>query len=84
MRVQLTETAITAAVKRAKAVGVRQELADKETVGLRLRVTPAGSRTWVWGGRDQDGRPRRFVLGHHPAMGISEAREAARATRPKI
>ena len=84
MRVQLTETAITAAVKRAKAAGVRQELADKETVGLRLRVTPAGSRTWVWGGRDQDGRPRRFVLGHHPTMGISEAREAARATRPKI
>jgi len=84
MRVRLTETAITAAAKRAAAAGVREELADTVTVGLRLRVTPAGVRTWVWGGRDQDGRPRRFVLGHHPTMGISEAREAAGAMRGKV
>lgn len=84
MRVQLTETAISAAVKRAKVAGVRQELADKETAGLRLRVTPAGARTWVWGGRDQDGMPRRFVLGHHPDMGISDAREASRVMRAKV
>ena len=35
----------------------------------------AGTRT---------GTPRRFVLGHHPAMGISEAREAAGAMRSKV
>ena len=84
MRVRLTETAITAATKRAAAAGVREELADDGMRGLRLRVTPAGARTWVWGGRDQDGRARRFVLGNHPAMGISEAREAAGAMRGKV
>jgi integrase len=84
MRVRLTETAITAAAKRAAASGTGEELADDGLRGLRLRVTPAGARTWVWGGRDQDGRARRFVLGHYPAMSISEAREAAGAMRGKV
>lgn len=84
MRVRLTETAITAATKRAATSGVREELADDGLRGLRLRVTPAGGRTWVWGGRDQDGRPRRFLLGRHPEMSISEAREAAGAMRAKV
>ncbi len=84
MRVRLTETAITAAAKRAAASGVREELADEGLRGLRLRVTPTGARTWIWGGRDQDGRARRFVLGHHPAMGISDAREAAGTMRGKV
>jgi integrase len=84
MRVRLTETAITAATKRAATAGVREELADDGMRGLRLRVTPAGARTWIWGGRDQEGRARRFVLGHHPAMGISEAREAAGTMRGKV
>jgi len=84
MRVRLTETAITAAAKRAATSGAREELADDGMRGLRLRVTPAGARTWIWGGRDQDGRPRRFVLGQHPNMGISDAREAAGAMRAKV
>ncbi len=84
MRVRLTETAITAAAKRAVTSSLRAELADDGMRGLRLRLTPAGARTWVWGGRDQDGRPRRFVLGQHPNMGISEAREAAGVMRAKV
>jgi integrase len=84
MRVRLTETAIAAASKRAAAAGEREELADNGMRGLRMRVTPAGARTWVWGGRGQDGRARRFVLGHHPAMGLSEAREAAGAMRRNV
>jgi integrase len=84
MRVRLTETAITAAAKRVAAAGVREELSDDGMRGLRMRLTPAGARTWIWGGRDQDGKPRRIVVGHHPAMGISEAREAAGAMRGKV
>ncbi len=84
MRVLITETAIKAAVKRAAEADARQELADKDTTGLRLRVTPGGTKTWLWGGRDQDGRPRRFVLGQHDAMGVSEAREAARVMRQNV
>ena len=84
MRVRLTETAITAATKRAAKTGTREELADDGMRGLRLRVTHAGARTWIWGGRDQDGKARRFVLGQHPTMGISEAREAAGTMRAKV
>ena len=84
MRVRLTETAITAAAKRAATSGARVELADDGMRGLRLRLTPAGARTWIWGGRDQDGRARRFALGRHPNMGISEAREAAATMRTKV
>jgi len=84
MRVRLTETAITAATKRAATTGTREEVADDGMRGLRLRVTPAGARTWIWGGRDQDGRARRFVLGQHPTMGISDAREAAGAMRARV
>jgi hypothetical protein len=84
MRVRLTETAITAATKRAATAGARVEVADDGMRGLRLRVTPSGARTWIWGGRDQDGRARRFVLGQHPNMGISDAREAAGAMRAKV
>src|SRR5271166_5520998 len=84
MKVRLTETAITAAAKRAATAGSRFEVADEGMRGLRLRGTPAGARTWIWGGRDQHGRSRRFVLGHHPAMGIAEARQAAGAMRGKV
>jgi len=84
MRVRLTETAITAATKRAAAGGAREELADDGMRGLRLRVTPSGARTWIWVGRDQEGKARRFVLGHHPTMGISDARAAAGAMRGKV
>ncbi len=76
--IHLTETAIARAVKKAAEVGKRIELADKTLPGLRLRVTPAGEKTWILGARDQLGASRRFLLGHHPDMGISTAREAAR------
>ena len=84
MRVQLTDTAIRAAVKRAAETGARQELADTFTIGLRLRVTPNGVKTWVLGCRDKDGRARRFTLGKHDAMGITEARKAAGDLRQAV
>jgi integrase len=84
MTVRLTDTAITAAVKRAAESGAREELADAALPGLRLRVTPSGRRSWVLGMRDPLGRMRRFPLGHHPDIGIAAAREAARAMRATV
>jgi hypothetical protein len=49
--------------------------------GLRLRISPESARSWVLGMRDQLGRQRRFPLGEFPTMGISAARDAARAMR---
>jgi integrase len=90
MATVITETAISAAVKRANEGKRRIELADKELPGLRLRVTPAGkkspksAKTWSLMTRDHEGRLRRFPLGVHPSMGVAAAREAARALRPGI
>jgi hypothetical protein len=86
MTVRMTETAIQAAAKRAAESGKRLDISDATLPGLRLRLTPAGGRSWVLACRDTLGGMRRFPLGDHPAMGISEAREAARngaTSRPR-
>jgi integrase len=84
MAVNITETAISAAAKKAATDGVRVELIDKVQPGLRLRVSPAGAKTWVLTARDADGRMRRFTLGHHPGMGAADARNEARRLRADV
>ncbi len=81
MTVKLTDTAITAAVKKATETKQRVEIADATLPGLRLRITPAGAKSWALAMRDPMGRMRRFPLGNHPEKGIAEAREAARSMR---
>jgi integrase len=87
MRVAITDTAINKARRDASKNGVRLELSDageKRADGLRLRVSPAGSTSWILGCRDREGRVRRFPLGSWPAVGLREARDAARALREKV
>ncbi len=84
MTVRLTDTAITAAAKRAAETNQRSDLSDATLPGLRLRLTPAGGRSWVLACRDTLGGMRRFPLGNHPTMGIAEAREAARRMRAEV
>ena len=81
---ELTDTAITSAAKRAAATKVRLELADGKLPGLRLRITPAGAKTWVLGCRDTHGKARRFPIGRYPDQGIAEARRKARAVREEV
>lgn len=83
MSVRLTETAISKAIREAAQTG-RRDLADAGCRGLRLRVTPAGSATWVLACRDRLGRMRRFPLGSYFQKGIREAREEARALHAKV
>jgi integrase len=83
MSVRMTETAIQAAGKKVAALG-RMDLSDAVLPGLRLRLTAAGSRTWVLACRDPLGRMRRFTLGDYPTMGIADAREAARGMRAEV
>src|ERR1700727_597653 len=83
MTVRLTETAITKA-KKAASDGARRELVDAGCSGLRLRITPAGTATWVLACRDRYGRMRRFRVGSHPEMGISDARDDARALTTRV
>jgi integrase len=84
MSVRMTETAIARALKDAAETKQRVELTDAGLPGLRIRLTPAGGRSWVLACRDPLGRMRRFQLGEHPTMGIAEAREAARTMRAEI
>ena len=83
MPVRLTETAIHKAIREV-AVGARRDLADAGCPGLRLRLTPAGSATWVLACRDRQGRMRRFPLGGYPDKGIGEARTEARSLHSRV
>lgn len=84
MTVKLTDTAIQSAAKKAAERGKRVELSDMTLPGLRMRLTPAGAKSWVLAGRDPMGAMRRFPLGDYPTLSISEAREAARTMRVQV
>lgn len=84
MPIQTTDKAISSKAKLAADTGRRIELIDAGQRGLRLRLTPSGARSWVLAARDAGGVLRRFPLGSYPTMGISAAREAARAMRARV
>jgi hypothetical protein len=83
MPVRLTESAIKKAIRQVSE-GTRTDLADAGCSGLRLRLTPAGSETWVLACRDRQGRMRRFPIGGYPDNEISEARNEARALHIRV
>lgn len=60
MPVRLTETAISKAIRDVSSAGARRDLADAGCPGLRLRLTPAGGKSWFLACRDRLGRMRRF------------------------
>ncbi len=67
-------------VEGAKPNPARQiDYPDARVRGLALRVTPAGGKSWTLRYRTQEGRQRRMSLGGFPAVGLSEARDKARA-----
>lgn len=80
----LTETAIRKAMREAETTRRRAEIADPDQAGLRLRIGVSGKASWVLGCRDPNGDARRFLLGEFPAMGLRDAREAARKTREDV
>lgn len=55
----------------------RIEISDTERVGLRLRVSPKGNRSWIYQKKIKGGKRRGFKLGSFPSMSLSEARLAA-------
>src|SRR5437879_3334009 len=57
MPVRLTETAISKAIREVSGGGARRDLADEACPGLRLRLTPAGSKSWVLACRDPAPNP---------------------------
>lgn len=80
----INRQSIEALVSRARAAAGKQlELIDDREPGLRIR---AGQRsaTWVLSTWLHTGKRTRIKLGSYPAMGLSAAREAARAKRLQV
>ena len=84
MPVRLTDTAIAKATREVAEAEQRRDLADAACPGLRLRLTPAGGKSWVLACRDRLGRMRRFPLGDYPTVSLAAAREKARATHHAV
>jgi integrase len=57
----------------------RAMLPDSDS-GVTLRVTPAGSKSWVVLRRIKGGKPALVTLGGYPAVSLAEARKLARRT----
>jgi integrase len=68
MRIVLTDRTIRA----TKAKSTTYDITDTVGPGLRLRVTPAGSKTWSWRHLQ-----RRISIGRFPGIGLAEARGLA-------
>jgi integrase len=81
MLIRLTEASISKSIKEG---GPRRDLSDAGYQGLRLRLTSGGAASWVLACRDREGRMRRFPLGPWPTLGISGARNAARALHVQV
>lgn len=64
-------------IKSVKPGSCRQEIADADTRGLYLVVQTTGSMSWAFRYR-RGGKPAKTTLGSWPAMGLADARKAAR------
>lgn len=61
----------------------RLQIFDADTTGLVLRVTERGHKSWYCTYRFA-GKFRWLLLGHYPAISLTEARVKARAARSKV
>ena len=83
MPVRMTETAIQAAAKRA-AMAASGLTDPGNCPACACASRHPGGRSWVLACRDTLGRMRRFSFGESPAMGVAEARGAARGMRAEV
>jgi integrase len=65
-------------------VAAKQPLAKSDGDGLTFTLSSAGTAAWVLRYRNQAGRRRELTLGNYPDIGLSAARELARAKRAAI
>ena len=80
MRIPLTDAAIRGLKTPARW---QLDIVDKGYPGLAVRLSPGGSKTFVYVFR-RHGRRRRITLGTYPAMTLAEARDAWRRMRGEL
>lgn len=64
--------------------GGRATYHDTKAIGLQLRVTPQGTKTFSLYRRVKGGAPGRITLGKFPSMTIEQARQAAASVNAEI
>jgi integrase len=69
------------AIKALKPKANRYE--QWEGNGFGIRVSPRGSKSWVWV-YHFEGKPRRITFGSYPAMGLADARVALAAAQRSL
>src|SRR5262249_24524021 len=57
--------------------GARATYLDAKTIGLQIRVTPNGVKTFSVFRRVKGGSPERVTLGRYPALSVEQARRQA-------
>lgn len=72
----MTKVLTARAVEAVAAGTARREIPDGSVVGLYLLVQVSGAKSWAI--RYRAPEPRKLTLGRWPAMGLAEARTAAR------
>src|SRR4051794_12042680 len=82
--IRLADASIKALIQMAVATKGRQEVADPDSTGLRLRCASNGHATWSLVCRDPGNRLRRFVLGAYPGLGVAAARKKAASLREQV
>ncbi|MEQ1694348.1 MAG: site-specific integrase [Hyphomicrobiaceae bacterium] len=84
-QVRLTDAYCKTAPGKAKALGVRMEVRDLDAVGLELRTSPTGARSWRYHyTRPSDGKRSCISIGHYPGIGLEEARRRAAELRRDV
>jgi integrase len=81
--VRVTDSAIRKIISDA-ASGIRTELTDAATLGLKIRATKDGRAVWSIKLRDITGAQVRVTLGEYPYLGIADARREAAVARHQI
>jgi integrase len=82
MRKLLTDTLVQSIEKPGKG---RVEYADLRCVGLTIRVTSNGAKSWSFRFRDpRSGKVTRATIGNYPDIGIKKAREKGLALRQEV
>lgn len=61
----------------------RYEKAEPGRTGLRLRVGPAGGKSWTFAYKWR-GEAKRLLLGHYPGMGLADAHMALADVKAKL
>jgi integrase len=80
-----TRSLTVASVERVKPPKQGQtDYFDRGFPGLALRVSYGGQKAWTFFYRLHGGKLRRLTLGHFPAMGLGEARDAWRDARKAV